>query len=139
MADLENLASDAANQTTRIPANLMGLLRQSYDTREKALDWILAIFVCAALVYAFRDQLVGLASSVSQNDPAAGDPNTGRAASIYPDMDISTAFPLAGTKGGRWPALYAYNMPASRNLRYQAGPSSGAPPNDPSVPNQYPS
>lgn len=123
----------AADHAVRVPAGIMALLRQSYDSREKVLDWLLAIGVVAALVWAFRDDIrssIGITS--------ATDPNLGRTDPAVPSMDVRGAFPGAGRTGGRWPALYAYNMPASRAFRYAAGPSGTRPPTDPSVPPDYP-
>lgn len=118
---------DAADKTIRVPANLMHFIRQSYDTREKMLDWMLAIGVTAALTYAFRDELrtlIGITNNV--------DANTGRDDNPVPNQDIGSAFPHAGTTGGRWPALYNYNMPTSRRIRYDAPPSGTRPPDNPS-------
>jgi hypothetical protein len=125
--------SETIATTERIPANIMGLLRQSYDSREKILDWVLAIGVTLALVYAFRDELQSLVGSPDQ----AG-PNTGRSPEPQPNQNIAGAFPNAGTEGGRWPGLYAYNMPSSRDIRYTVGPSATAPPVNPSNPPEYP-
>lgn len=121
----------AVETATRIPANVMGLLRQSYDSREKALDWLLAIGVSVALVYCFRDEIRGFVGT-----PEAG-PNAGAAPDPQPNQDIGTAFPFAGPDGGRWPALYAYNMPPSRNIRSSVGPSGMMPPANPSLPPTY--
>lgn len=118
----------AANQTIRVPSNIMGLLRQSYDSREKMLDWMLAIGVTVALVVAFRDELRSMLG-------VSGDagPNVGRRAPSVPNQDLGSAFPYAGRTGGRYPALYAYNMPTSRNFRYGIGPSGTRPPDNPST------
>lgn len=118
----------AADETIRVPGNLMHFIRQSYDTREKMLDWMLALGVAGALTFAFRDEIrtwLGIAGEAG--------PNVGRADNIVPNQDIGSAFPYAGREGGRWPALYNYNMPSSRNIRYNAGPSGTRPPRNPSL------
>lgn len=120
--------TEAADATIRVPANLMGFIRASYDTREKTLDWMLALGVAGALTFAFRDEIrtwLGF-------DAAAG-ANIGRADNQVPNQDIGSAFPYAGPEGGRWPALYNYNMPASRRIRYDVGPSGTRVPEDPSL------
>ena len=124
--------ADAADETIRVPSNIMGLLRHSYDSREKVLDWMLAIGVVVALTFAFRDDLrsmLGVSGDVG--------PNAGRKAPPVPNQDIGTAFPNAGPSGGRWPALYNYNMPVSRDIRYGVGPSATRPPDNPSQPATY--
>jgi hypothetical protein len=120
-----------AEETIRIPRNIMALLRESYDTREKALDWILALVVCSALVWAFRDEL----TTMFWGDTG---PNAGTDPEPQPNQNLGSAFPNAGPSGGRWPALYAYNMPVSRNIRNSAGPSATSPPGNPSLPPSYP-
>ena len=102
--------SDVAEQTVRIPANVMGLLRQSYDTREKFLDWLLAIGVACALVYAFRDQLRGMVTS----NP---DPNAGR--DPEPEPNMVTNFDAD---------VYTINQPSTRNYINRPGPSATATP-----------
>lgn len=127
MIDITDDLGDAADKTVRVPANLMHFIRASYDSREKILDWMMALGVTAALAYAFRDELRTLIGVTGNIDPNAGrDPNP------VPNQDIPSAFPHAGPVGGRWPALYNYNMPTSRRIRYDAPPSGTRPPDNPS-------
>jgi hypothetical protein len=125
---LESDLGQTARDTVRVPANIMGLLRQSYDTREKALDWCLAIAVVAALTFAFRDEIRGMFDAQPNPDPNAGmDPEP------QANVNVRGAFPDAGPSGGRWPALYAYNMPSSRIIRMSVGPSGVGTPANPSA------
>lgn len=129
---IETELAEAADGTIRVPANLMHFIRASYDSREKMLDWMLAFGVVGALTYAFRDELrslIGVTGNVTAN--------VGRADNPVPNQDIESAFPDAGPSGGRWPALYAYNMPVSRAIRYDIGPSGTRPPSNPSDPASY--
>jgi len=119
--DVEADLGNTAEQTIRIPANAMRLLRQSYDSREKVLDWWLAIFVTAALVYAFRDQLRGFVK------PQA-DANAGRVDSMVPNQGVGDAFPNYGIN----PLIYTYNMPPSRFIKERRGPSGTRVPYSPS-------
>lgn len=125
---VETELSQAGRQTVRIPQNIMSLLRQSYDSREKVLDWCLAFGVAGALVYVFRDELAALAR------PPSVDPNAGRADEPIPNVDLATAFPA---NQRAQPSLYTYNMPVSRAIRYSVGPSGTMPPIDPSQPPDY--
>lgn len=131
MSDAIGEAGDAAGElgdtVVHIPANLMGLIRQSYDSREKVLDWLLAISVVVVMAYVFRDEI----RSCFVVDPSA---NTGRTDEVQPSQDIQGAFPYGGRNTDR---LYTYNMPSSRNYRYTVGPSSTRPPNNPSAPPDF--
>lgn len=111
----------AADGTIRVPRNVMALLRQSYDTREKALDWILAIGVAATMAYVFWPQMVGWYRDGSG-------PNAGRDPSPQPSQDVAGAFPVQRANA----SVYTYNMPASRTIRYRPGPNATKVPNDPS-------
>src|ERR1700735_2038935 len=93
--------SATADETIRIPRNAMRLLRQSYDSQEKAKDWLLAIAVVGAMVYVFWDELRGFL-------PNAG-PNVGRQANYVPNQAVGDAFPNTEIQ----PRIYTYNMPAS--------------------------
>lgn len=119
---MSDTLDDLEGEAIRIPSNIMGLLRQSYDSREKALDWVLAFAVAGTLVYVFRDDLRGLIYG------PPGDPDAGRADSQQPSQDVGGAFPQAG----RRPDLYTYNMPSSRVLRQGRTVSATPPPTDPS-------
>lgn len=119
------LASDtgtAANSLTRVPAGIMGLLRQAHDSREKALDWLLACGVVGTMVYVFRAELWQMVNP-------AEDVNAGRDDDPQPNQDVTDAFP-AGQDAPANP--YTYNMPVSRAIRYSIGPSSVGVPNSPS-------
>lgn len=125
---LEDDAAFAADETVRIPRNVMGLLRQSYDTREKVLDWALAFIVAGALAWAFKDEIRSMFLAPNP------DPNAGKAPDPQPNVNLGSAFPGAGQSGGRWPALYAYAMPSSRDIRASVGPNGTRPPSNPSNP-----
>lgn len=119
--------SNAADETIRIPRNVMGLLRQSYDSREKVLDWMVSIVVAVALVWAFRKELRGAIG-------ASSDPQAGAAPSLQPNMDIGDAFSNRGILA----RVYTYNMPMSRNIIKRVGPSGTRPPQNPSATPSYP-
>jgi len=99
MADLGKVAAagarageHAAEEMTRIPANLMAVLRHSYDTREKVLDWLLSLAVVACMAFTFRAQLRGVFNRINPGSaplrpneamPDNGSPNcTGRVVSF---------------------------------------------------------
>jgi hypothetical protein len=121
-------AAEAAGETTiRIPRNVYAMLRESYDSREKVLDWLLAFAVVAALVYAFRDQL--LACVMPKVIPDEHDtPEAGRHEDMMPNQNIAGALPARQAAQSN---IYTYNMPPSRNLRHGMGPSGTRPPDDP--------
>lgn len=117
--------ADVTDQTIKVPEGIMRLLRQSYSTREKALDWILAIAVVAVMAYAFRDQLRGMLAP--STDPNAGLDD------VTPSQDINGprgAFPRTNPRAPADP--FTYNMPSSRALRNNAYPLGPAPPVNPS-------
>jgi hypothetical protein len=124
LADVGDAADAAGKQTVRVPANLLRMVRQSYDSREKVLDWMLAIGVVATLSYVFRDEIRGCIWPGVPDDP-----NAGRADEPTPNQDVADAFP----GGGMRPGLYTYNMPPARNFRYSAAPSGTRPPHNPSM------
>jgi hypothetical protein len=120
--------SSSGEDAVRIPANVMALLRQSYDTREKILDWCLAIGVAVALAYTFRDQLRGMCGL---DDPGV---NAGREAEPQPSQDVAGAFPAGGTPND----AYTYNMPVSRAIRYSVEGGGTALPSNPSASPNFP-
>jgi len=133
-------AADAALQESehvvRVPANMMRLLRESYDTRQKQLDWWLALAVAGALCWAFRDQLMGI---VGLSDATA---NAGAYPHMKPNQDIGQAFPTpsGATGAGRgtvWNG-YTYNLPPSRQLKEARGPSATRQPWSPSLAPSFP-
>ena len=119
--------TDIAEQTVRIPAGVMGLLRQSYDSRERVLDWCLAIGVTVTLAWAFRGQLRDMCGL--DGDPSV---NAGRDDPPQPSQDVDGAFPLRTGND-----VYTYNMPVSRRIVYRAGPSGTGLPTDPAAPPTY--
>lgn len=128
MSESLGQAADAAEgETIRVPRNIMGLLRQSYDSREKMLDWILAFAVAIALVLMFRDQIMACFIT----DPG---PNAGRDDPPVPSQNVDEAIPPEDQTNAR---LYTYNMPVSRKIRYFPGPSANPPPLDPSMPPRF--
>lgn len=124
---LETDTAHATERLVRVPNGIMALLRQSYDSRERVLDWMLAIGVACGLVYAFRDELRGFIASPE-------DANAGRTDDLEPNQNIPGAFPNTAQR----PDLYSYNMPAARNIRYGIGPSSVPPPANPANPPAFP-
>lgn len=121
---IENDLAATADATVRVPANIYALLRQSYDTREKILDWMLAIGTVATMAYVFRDQI---RTTLWPYDNA--DPDTGRADPPTPNQDVAGAFPT-----GRRCDLYTYNLPYSRTARQGIGPTATRPPLNPALP-----
>ena len=120
-----------ASETIRVPRNVMSMLRQSYDSREKVLDWLLAFAVVGCLVYIFRDQLRACLWPL----PSASDgPNAGRTDNSQPNQNVAGAFPQQAKR----PELFTYNMPSSRHGRYGVGPSGTRPPDNPSNPPVFP-
>lgn len=129
MSESVNASLDAAGtETIRVPRNIMGLLRQSYDTREKVLDWMLAIALAITLVWLFQDRVTGL----FHVDP---DANAGRDDPPVPSQEVDSAIPPCNETTAR---IYTYNLPSSRTIRHQIGPSVTPPPIDPSRPPMYP-
>lgn len=115
-------ANEAATQTVRLPANLMGILRESYDSRQKVLDWMLSIAVVVVAVYAFWPTLKDLLNSEKI---------------ITPSQDVAGALPDVFAQPV--PAsIYTYNMPSSRSkIRTGIGPSATRPPVNPSRPPSF--
>lgn len=111
------MAIETIATATAIPANLMAILRQSHDARERMLDWVLAIGVSAVLVYAFRDSIAGWFAGHSD------DPNTGRAEPPKPDPDAD-----AWKTGNPAVDYVSYNMPRSRAYRWGVAPIPTLPP-----------
>lgn len=125
--EIERDLGETAEATIRIPANTMKLLRQSYDTREKVLDWWLAVFVAGALVYAFRNELRGFVTPDT-------DPNAGKDPSMVPNQGVGDALPNRGIN----PMVYTYNLPPSRLIKERRGPSGTRKPFDPSGMPEFP-
>lgn len=110
-------------ETVKLPANLMGILRESYDSRQKVLDWMLAGSVVVVCLWAFWPQLTSLA--------ATGGP-------VTPNQDVKGALPSVWKQ--QTPAnVYTYNMPSSRKIRSGVGPSGTRAPFDPSSQPDFPS
>jgi hypothetical protein len=128
LAETGQAADAVEGRTVRVPANMWRLIRQSYDSREKVLDWCLAIGVVIALVWAFRDQLLNVLWPVP-------DPNAGRSDAPLPNQDVATALPAGNPARSD---IYTYNMPVSRQIKYGSVPSGVGPPSNPSLPPLYP-
>ena len=111
----------------RIPANAMSLLRQSYDSRQKVLDWMLAIGVAGAMCWAFKAELRGFLTSPINV-------NTGRDDDIVPNMAVREARNFGDAGQGQ----YTYNLPASRALPFRVAPSGTRAPNNPSDAPSFP-
>ena len=115
-------------ETIRVPRNIMGLLRQSYDSREKVLDWLLAFSVALALAYLFQDQI----RSLFLPDP---DVNANLDDPPQPSQAVDEAIPPCNATVAK---IYTYNLPPSRIFRNDRGPSMTPPPANPSAPPSYP-
>ncbi len=114
-------------QVVRIPAGVMNLVRQSYDTRERVLDWMLAFFVAGALIYAFWGPIVAMVKPPK-------DPNAGKT-DVTPNQDYKNACSGLSNSPSR---IYTYNMPQNRNLiASRVGPSSTRIPVNPGFGPQY--
>lgn len=121
---VETDLSDAATASVRVPGDILQLVRQSYDTRQKALDWLLALSVAGALVWAFQDELKAWIW------PANLPPDAGRDATPQPNQDVAGAYPFYG----RGPDRLSYNLPPSRSLQYGRVQSAVGLPSNPSAP-----
>jgi hypothetical protein len=111
---------EVVNETVKLPSNLMSILRESYDSRQKVLDWMLSFAVIAVCIWAFWEPLVGMFPTRK----------------VVPSQDVSGALPDVW----RQPVpskLYTYNLPSSRTMHVGIGPSSTRPPHNPSKPAGY--
>lgn len=127
MSDALNTSLDAAEgETIRVPRNLMGYIRRSYDTREKVLDWMLAIFVAITLAWMFQDEIK------SWLVPDGGI-NAGRDDGPQVNQDTEGAIPTGGAEQTQ-AEMYTYNQPATRQIRYAAPPTGAFVPRNPSLP-----
>lgn len=123
---IESDTGAAAEHVVRVPAGIMQLLRQSYDTREKALDWFMAFAVVGTMAYVFRHQLRGLIDADASPDAGLDD-------APVPNQDVRGAFP----RGSVSPQVYTYNLPPSRAIRTGIGPSMTPAPGNPACPPSY--
>ncbi len=132
--DLGSAAEGAYEETVRIPSGVMRLVRASYDSRERVLDWCLAFAVVAALCWAFRDQIMACVM-------VSSDTNAGRHDPLVPSEDVDGALPLSGVVAPSMPTrdLYSWNMPPSRTIAFQRGPSATRRPWNPGMGGQFPS
>jgi hypothetical protein len=113
-------------ETVRIPSGVMQLVRQSYDTRDKVLDWMLAIFVAGALIYVFRAPLMAMVKPDLSINAGKVD--------VVPDNAICEAVGNGQPVG----KIYTYNMPQSRqNIASRIGPSSVRMPYNPGYGPQF--
>lgn len=124
----ESIAADlneTTEQVVRLPSGVLRLVRESYDSRERVLDWMLAFFVSGALIYVFWDQLSSLASpSKSAN---AGLPD------VIPNNDIKNAVGNGQPVGN----YFTYNMPTSRQYASRIGNANTRIPFNPADGPQY--
>lgn len=123
---IESDTGAAAEHVVRVPAGVMQLLRQSYDSREKVLDWIVTIAVVGTMAYVFRHELRGLV------DPDRS-PDAGLDDAPVPNQDVRDAFPRRGVR----PDIYTYNLPPSRGIRTGIGPAMSPAPGNPACPPSY--
>lgn len=131
MASIEaDVAGIEAGATIRLPANMLGMLREAYGSREKTLDWIIAGIVTVTMIWVFW--------GTWKAGAVGGDVNAGRVDNFVPNMDVDGAFPK--DNGVVVPTnLLTYNMPVSRRQAYQRGPSMVNLPRNPSYPAAFPS
>ena len=113
-------------EVVKIPSGVMGLVRKSYDTREKILDWMLAIAVVSVLVYLFHDKIK------FPLRPSTYNVNLGKQ-DMVPTQDAEEALKTEhATKN-----VYTYNMPASRAIKEHIGPSGVRIPFNPKFGGQF--
>ena len=96
-------AESVAEEGIAIPRNVMGLLRASYDTREKHLDWLLAIATVGVVTLVFWPQIKEAC--------------TGAKRDMVANQNVGSALK------GDVIDLYTYNLPPTRQLRNRVGPS----------------
>jgi hypothetical protein len=115
---ISSATNEAYEQVINIPSGVMDLVRKSYDTRDKVLDWMLAVGVVATLVYVFWNQICSLLpSALDKYD-------------IMPNQDVTGA--LGKTPCQPVSNIYTYNMPPARkNISDRVGPSSVRVPTNP--------
>lgn len=113
-------ASAAATKTIELPSNLMGILRESYDSRQKVLDWMLSLAVVAICVWAFWGPLSALRTDKR----------------ITPSQDVDDALPNV-FKQPVPSNIYTYNLPSSRKIKQGIGPSATRRPLNPSHPPSF--
>jgi hypothetical protein len=153
MMSVESDLSAAAESGVRLPANIMGMLREAYAERENALDWLLAsvVVVVMGVVYwkVVRNPIGPMsddvenrkvsalrAANVGQNVPIKPDPNA-TAAKAMPDSGISGSLAAFNTvPSANWypsaPVL-TYNLPPSRAIPAGRGPTLTRKPDSPST------
>lgn len=126
MSDAIGVAREGVEEIARVPQGVMRLLQQSYATRERHLDWLLALVAVGAVVYAFWPQIC---DGVKQGKAGVGTNNP----DSKPNDDIKGA--LSDNPSVR---LYTYNLPAARNFAPRRGPTVVPTPQNPSFSPAYP-
>jgi hypothetical protein len=112
----------------KVPTGVMDLVRKSYDTRQRVLDWTLAIMIVTLIAFTFRAQLAAFYSSCTNANAGKTD--------LAPNMNVKEA---VGKTGQKVENLYTYNMPPARKLiASRVGPSSVRVPLNPSTGPLYP-
>jgi hypothetical protein len=110
--------ADVETEVLKVPAGVMRMLEQSYGTRERQLDWLLAIIAVGATTFAFWPQLKGciwpLPKDMKPNDEVTQIPK-------HPGARVMT-----------------YNLPPSRALAVRRGPTVVPIPNNPSFSPTFP-
>lgn len=120
---------DSYEEVVKIPSGVMNLIRQSYDSRERVLDWMLALSVAGALIYVFRAQISGMITPPK-------DPNAGKT-DMVPNQDVKNAVCDSNMRPPK-ANIYTYNMPRSRSeIASRIGPSSVRIPFNPAFGGQY--
>ena len=115
---IEDDAGRASEEILRIPAGVMNLLRQSYSTREKVLDWLLAGAVAAVALYAAWPMLKR--RRLDQTD-------------MVPNQDVKGALGAAGSVDTVYKQTYTYNLPPGRRIAHRVGPSPYSAPRPPII------
>jgi hypothetical protein len=123
---MTEVIADTYKDVVHIPSGVMDLVRQSYDSRERVLDWMLAIAVVGVLLYLMGPKFnLSFTKLVGVNaDKIDLMPNQDVAAAVGTNQPVET--------------IYTYNMPiARRNIAYNVGPTSVRKPFNPKFGPQY--
>lgn len=115
-----SLADQTSEQVIRLPSGVVRLVRQSIDSRERVLDWMLALAVAGTMLYVFWDQVCGLVNPSKSVNAGLGD--------TQPNYDGKT---MGGDGIQSVSTFITYNMPSSRKFAQRVGPSNIRIPDNP--------
>jgi hypothetical protein len=118
--DIADLADNATEQVIRLPSGVVRLVRQSIDSRERVLDWMLAFAVAGTMLYVFWDQVCGLVAPSKSANAGLTD--------SQPNYDGKT---MGGDGVKSVSTFINYNMPSSRRFANRVGPSNIRIPDNP--------